>query len=69
MSEYFLKPKSSGEKVIVDLDLSNYPTKADFKKAKDVDTSKFHEKVCLASWETEINKSDIDKLKTKNQLV
>ena len=49
MSEYFLKPKSSGEKVIVELDLSNYPTKADFKKAKDVDTSKFHEKVCLAS--------------------
>ena len=40
MSEYFLEPKSSREKVKVELDLSNYATKADFKIATDVDISK-----------------------------
>ena len=49
MSEYFLKPKSFGGKVIFELDLSNYATKSDLKNAKGVDTSKFHEKVCSAS--------------------
>ena len=69
MSEYFLKPKSFGGNVIFELDLSNYATKTDLKNAKGVDTSKFHEKVCSTSWETEINKLDIDKLKRKYQLV
>ena len=32
MSEYFPGPKSSGEKVKVELDLCNYATKADLKK-------------------------------------
>ena len=32
MSEYFRKPKSAGGKMKVDLDLSNYVTKADLKK-------------------------------------
>ena len=41
MSEYFLEPKSSGGRVKVELDLSNFATKADFKKAAGVDTSKF----------------------------
>ena len=31
MSEYFPKPKSFGGKVEVELDLSNYETKADLK--------------------------------------
>ena len=31
MSEYFLEPKSTGERVKVELDLPNYPTKADLK--------------------------------------
>ena len=30
MSEYFREPKSLGERVEVELDLSNYATKADF---------------------------------------
>ena len=34
MSEYFLKPKSFGGKVIFELDLSNYATKTDLKNAK-----------------------------------
>ena len=32
MSEYFLKLKSTGANVKVELDLSNYATKADLKK-------------------------------------
>ena len=32
MSEYFQKPKSFKERVKVELDLSNYAAKADFKK-------------------------------------
>ena len=33
MSEYFPKPKSSG-RANIELDLSNYTTKVNFKKAK-----------------------------------
>ena len=32
MSEYFPEPKSFGEKVKIELDLSNYATKAGLKK-------------------------------------
>ena len=38
MSKYFPEPKSSGGRVKIELDLSNYTTKADFKKAAVVDT-------------------------------
>ena len=31
MSEYFLEPKSTGERVKVELDLPNYARKADLK--------------------------------------
>ena len=37
MSEYFPEPKSLGGKVIVELDLSNYTTKTDFKNAAGID--------------------------------
>ena len=37
MSEYFLEPKSLGEKVKVELDLSNYATKADLKNTTGID--------------------------------
>ena len=40
MSEYFPEPKSSGGRVKVELDLSNYATKADLKNATGVNTSK-----------------------------
>ena len=45
----FPKPKSSGEKVKVELDLSYYATKVDLKNATGFDTSKFPKKVNLAS--------------------
>ena len=58
MSEYFLEPKSVKGKIKIELDLSNYATKADFKNATDVDTSKFAKKIDLASL-----KSNKDKFK------
>ena len=49
MSEYFPEPKSFERIVKVELDLSNYVTKADLKNAAGIDTSKFSKKVDLAS--------------------
>ena len=45
MSEYFPEPKSFGERVKVELELSNYAVKADLKNATGFDTSKFSKKV------------------------
>ena len=44
MSKYFPESKSSGGRVKVELDLSNYATKTDFKNVTGVDTSKFAKK-------------------------
>ena len=63
MSEYFSELKSSGGRVKVELDSSNYATKADFKNATGIDTSKFAKKVDLASLKSNLDKLDIDKLK------
>ena len=46
----------------VQLDLSNYATKADLKNATGLDTSKFVKKVDLARLKSEADKLDIDKL-------
>ena len=62
MSEYFAKPKSLGANVKVELDLSNYATKSDLKNSTGVDTSKFDRKVDLDSFESEVDKLDIDML-------
>ena len=63
MSEYFLELKSVGGRVKVELDLSNYVTKGDFKNVAGVDTSKFAKKVDLGSLKSNVDKLDIDKLK------
>ena len=49
MSNYFPEPKHSGRRLKVVLDLSNYTTKVNFKKAAGADTSKFAKKVNLVS--------------------
>ena len=49
MSEYFPETKYFGGRVMVELHLSNYATKADLKYATGVDTSKFAKKIDLAS--------------------
>ena len=68
MSEYFPEPKSLGGRVKVELDFSNYATKADLKNATCVDTSKLARKIDLASLKSDVGKLDIDKLKTTKKL-
>ena len=43
--------------------MSNFPTKADFKNAAGVDTSKFAKKIDLANLKSDVDKLNIDKLK------
>ena len=47
----------------IELDLTNYATKADLKNAAGVDTSKFAKKVDLASVKSNVDKLDINKKK------
>ena len=49
MTKYFQESKSSGRTVEIELDLSNYATKADLKNATGIDISKFAKKINLAS--------------------
>ena len=63
MSEYFPKPKSSRANVKVELDLSNYATNADLKNVTGVDTAGFYKKTDLANLKSDVDRSDIDKLK------
>ena len=63
MSQYFPKPfRSIGRNINVNVDLSNYATKTDLKKATHVDTSSFALKTNLSSLKTEVHKLDFDKL-------
>ena len=64
MSQYFPKPyKPFGGDINVEVDLSNYATKADIKNITHIDTSSFASKANLAHLKTEVDKLDIDKLK------
>ena len=61
---YFPEPHThSKNKLDVELGLSNYATKSDFKNAAGADTSDFAKKVDLASLKSDIDKIGIDKLK------
>ena len=65
MSQYFPKPYRSSEgNVKVKLDLSSYATKAELKNTTGIDTSNFALKSNLASLKTEVDKINVDKLKT-----
>ena len=55
MSKQFPKPKPLLQNVKIELDLSNYVTKADLKNPIGVDTWKFSEKLDLASLKSEID--------------
>ena len=57
MSQYFPPYGRFGGNVKVELDLSNYTTKTDLKHVTHVDTN-------LASLKSEVDKIDVDKLKT-----
>ena len=56
MSDYFPEPKTLGERVKVELNLSNY-----IKNAAGIDTASFAKKSDLKS---DVDKLDIDKLKS-----
>ena len=60
MCQYFPKPYEPFVKV----DLSNYATKTDIKNTAHVDTSSFALNSNLASVKIEVDKLDIDKLKS-----
>ena len=63
MSQYFPKPyKPFGGDINVNVDLSNYVTKADIKNISHADTSNFALKTNLADLKTKVDKLDIDKV-------
>ena len=57
------EPKSSGRRVKVNLDWSNYGTKSYLKNTTGNDKSTFVKKVDLANLKYDVDKLDIDKLK------
>ena len=64
MSTYYPPYKSSSQNIKVELDLANYATKDDVKNITHVDVSSFASKTNLAGLKIEVDKIDVDKLKT-----
>ena len=65
MSQYFPKPyEPFGGDINVKVDLSNYATKTDLKNISHTDVSSYALKSNLASLKTEVDKLDIDKLRS-----
>ena len=64
MSIYYPPYKSSRNNIKVELDLANYATKTDLKNITHTDVSSFASKTNLAALKTEVDKIDVDKLKT-----
>ena len=70
MSRCFPPHNNSRENIKVELDLSNYATKTDLKNVTHVDVSSYALKTNLAALKTEVDKINVDKLKTvPNDLV
>ena len=61
---YYPPYKSSSNNIKVELDLSNYATKNDLKNITHTDVSSFASKTNLSVLKSEVDKIDIDKLKT-----
>ena len=61
---YYPPYKSSSNNVKVELDVSNYAAKDDVKNITHVDVSSYATKTNLAALKTEVDKIDVDKLKT-----
>ena len=64
VSTYYPPYKNSSNNIKVELDLANYATKDDVKNITHVDVSSYASKTNLAALKTEVDKIDIDKLKT-----
>ena len=61
---YYPPRKGSSNNIKVELDLSNYATKDDVKNITHVDVRSYATKTNLAALKTEVDKIDVDKLKT-----
>ena len=64
MSAYYPPYRSSSNNIKVELDLANYATKTDLKNITHVDVSSFASKTNLAALKTEVDKINVDNLKT-----
>ena len=64
MSSQYFPPHGSTNNIKVELDLANYVTKDDVKNITHVDVSSFASKTNLAALKSEVDKIDVDKLKT-----
>ena len=64
MSTYYPPYKRSSSDIKLELDLTNYATKTDLKNITHVDVSSSASKTNLAALKTEVDKIDVDKLKT-----
>ena len=64
MSQYVPPYNNFSKNITVELDLSNYATKDDVKNITHVDVSSYASKTNLAALKTEVDKIDVDKLKT-----
>ena len=64
MTTYYPPYKSSSNNIKVELDLTNYATKTDLKNITHTDVSSFASKTNLSALKTEVDKIDVDKLKT-----
>ena len=64
MSTYYPPYKRSNNNIIVELDLTNYATKTDLKNITHTGVNGFAGKTNLSALKTEVDKIDIDKLKT-----
>ena len=61
---YYPPYKNSSNNIKVELDLTNYATKTDLDNITHVDTSSFASKTNLAALKSEVDKIDVDKLRT-----
>ena len=64
MSTYYSPYKSSSQNIKAELDLANYATKDDVKNITHVNVSSFASKTNSAALKGEVDKIDVDKLKT-----
>ena len=64
MNSQYFPPYGSTNNIKVELDLANYATKDDVKNITQVDVSSYATKTNLAALKSEVDKIDVDKLKT-----
>ena len=64
MSNQYFPPYGSTNNIKVELDLANYATKDDVKNITHIDVSSYATKTNLAALKSEVDKIDVDILKT-----